>query len=335
MHTFNGGSAPRHIGECSSGRANAIGRVTLFAFAIILWLASAGIASANVWLSTYNFALADRPSVQIWTDETLTSPYRLRAKFIDGSQYGFHAATAYNNYGAALDALPAPGTYSVALYSVQYASDGITVLAIGPETNVDVTVLWGTPSYQPMYWNDRGTIEHNNNCYNYANNKRTDTYAQPGWWAYLNNSSLLYYANFMYYGCADHGGSWSVDNDGLVRDNLVLAVLADGFEATTASATSPTGKTKMALVMKPVDYYNFTSSTWDYHWYRQDSNGLWSQKHGGIDATDLDDYFNVITNPETADSSYYGYTTFIGYFFTPSDKVQGQGHATIDGPYPE
>src|ERR1017187_6490657 len=195
MNTFNGCSASRHIGECSSGRANAFGRVRLLAFPIILWLASAGIASANVWLSTYNFALADRPSVTIWTDETLTSPYRLRAKFNDGSQYGFHAATAYNNYGGALDALPAPGTYSVALYSVQYAQDGITVLSIGTETVLDVTVLWGTPSYQPTYWNTGGTIQNHNNCYDYADNKRTDHYSQPGYWAYLHYSSL-YFTNY-------------------------------------------------------------------------------------------------------------------------------------------
>ncbi len=49
------------------------------------------------------------------------------------------------------------------------------------------------PAYNPTYWNDcsgpepcapwgtcTAVIQCNNNCYNYANNKRTDTFAQPG-----------------------------------------------------------------------------------------------------------------------------------------------------------
>ena len=36
------------------------------------------------------------------------------------------------------------------------------------------------PSYAPGFWNDGSTVQSDNNCYNYGNNKRTDTYAQPG-----------------------------------------------------------------------------------------------------------------------------------------------------------
>ncbi|MEQ8214119.1 MAG: hypothetical protein ABRQ35_09505, partial [Smithellaceae bacterium] len=42
---------------------------------------------------------------------------------------------------------------------------------------------WGCcniPPYSPAFWNDGGTVQLNNNCYNYGNNKRTDTFAQPG-----------------------------------------------------------------------------------------------------------------------------------------------------------
>lgn len=34
--------------------------------------------------------------------------------------------------------------------------------------------------YNPGFWNNNPTILRNNNCYNYASNKRTDTFAQPG-----------------------------------------------------------------------------------------------------------------------------------------------------------
>ena len=36
------------------------------------------------------------------------------------------------------------------------------------------------PKYEPDLWNDNGTIQDNNNCYNYACNMQTNTYAQPG-----------------------------------------------------------------------------------------------------------------------------------------------------------
>src|SRR5689334_1218391 len=36
------------------------------------------------------------------------------------------------------------------------------------------------PRYEPNIWNNDPNIRRNNNCYNYANNKITNTFAQPG-----------------------------------------------------------------------------------------------------------------------------------------------------------
>jgi hypothetical protein len=36
------------------------------------------------------------------------------------------------------------------------------------------------PLYEPAWWNDGGQKQWNNNCYNYASNYRSDTFAQPG-----------------------------------------------------------------------------------------------------------------------------------------------------------
>lgn len=35
-------------------------------------------------------------------------------------------------------------------------------------------------AFNPGFWNNCKTIKQNNNCYNYATNRRTDTFAQPG-----------------------------------------------------------------------------------------------------------------------------------------------------------
>lgn len=150
-----------------------------------------------------------------------------------------------------------------------------------------------TPAYAPAFWNDGSTVQRNNNCYNYSTNTRTDTFAQPGLASGNMYSSLT---------CSE----------------VSSGAISDGMEPTTATAVSPTGKTKIALVVAP---------NLDYHWYRQDSDGKWSHKPGSTKATNLDNAGKVITNPETASRG--AYTSFCGYFFVCSNINQGQAKANI------
>jgi hypothetical protein len=152
---------------------------------------------------------------------------------------------------------------------------------------------WTTPAYQPQYWNDGSTIQYYNNCYNYSNNRRTDSFAQPG-----------------------KAGGDPISS--VTAAEVIAGAISDGLEPTSAGATAPSGKTKIALVIWPGQ---------DYHWYRQDSNGLWSHKPGRTGARNVDQSGSLISNPELANRG--PYTQFAGYFFTPSDAVQGQGHANI------
>jgi hypothetical protein len=154
------------------------------------------------------------------------------------------------------------------------------------------------PPYSPAFWNDSGTVQFNNNCYNYGNNKRTDTFAQPG-------KRSGDYPNAM--ACAD----------------VAAAAVNDGVEKAPASGVCPGTKDKIALVVDPGT---------DYHWYRLGTNGMWSHKPGGTQATNLDASGNPIPNPETADrcSGWLCYTDFCGYFCSCSDDDQGQGHENIN-----
>jgi hypothetical protein len=154
---------------------------------------------------------------------------------------------------------------------------------------------YSTPAYMPAYWND-GAIRPYNNCYNYANNRRTDRFSQPGW---------------------AHGYS----GYDITVAQLRAAAIADGLEPTDSSSVSPVGKTKVALVVGTV------GGSPDYHWYRKDINGLWTHKPGGTSATNLDNSGVAITNPETANRG--GYIHFGGYFFTSSSDSQGHGHQVI------
>lgn len=146
------------------------------------------------------------------------------------------------------------------------------------------------PPYEPSYWND-SSIVRCNNCYNYACNIRTDTFAQPG---YAHHQSHI-----------------------LTCPTVGVAAKADGLA--DAKDKRCTGCTHVvALVM---DVGN------DYHWYRLDDTGGWSHKPGGTPATNRDASNNLITNPETADRNYAGpdyglnYSEFCGYYCVDKNEV--------------
>lgn len=99
-----------------------------------------------------------RPTITTNETSILSGPYRLRAKVIDGSPLGFHAATSNANNNYQIDTVPVSSpsgtTYTVQLYSVTYTDNTYTtVLATGPVTNVTVTFYptFGL-SYTTTYW---------------------------------------------------------------------------------------------------------------------------------------------------------------------------------------
>lgn len=150
------------------------------------------------------------------------------------------------------------------------------------------------PSYTPAFWNDGGQVQWNNNCYNYSNNKRTDTFAQPGRAAGAMYGALT---------CAAVGP----------------AAVADGLDPVAAGVDCSSKKCKLALVVDP---------GWDYHWYRLDDNGMWTHKPGATQATNLDNSGDPINNPETADRG--GYTDFCGYYCSCSSSTEGNGREDIN-----
>ena len=138
--------------------------------------------------------------------------------------------------------------------------------------------FWRYPEYKPEKWNDADGIQYKNNCYNYACNKITNTYAQPGRAA---------------------GNMYSALNCTAVTKGAI----SDNLKTTQSDITCEHCYHKVALVIW---------LGWDYHWYRQDKNGKWSHKPGGTQATNLDNSGNLITDPQTADRGLY--IEFCGYF---------------------
>jgi len=135
------------------------------------------------------------------------------------------------------------------------------------------------PDADIAYWNDGGTIQGNNNCYNYASNYRTNTFAQPG------RSSGQQYTSLS--GCTVAAGQRSA-KDGAIADGLINLPLANN--------NCPSKGHLVALVIAP---------NADYHWFRKGPNGQWSHKPGSTPAKITDNSGNLITDPRTADRGPY------------------------------
>lgn len=133
------------------------------------------------------------------------------------------------------------------------------------------------PLWEPGWWNDAGQVQFNNNCYNYATDYRSDTFAQPGLAAGAMYASLT---------CPDV-------RSGAIADKLLGAPRAN---------KCPKEGHLVALVVGP---------GWDFHWYRKGRNGYWTHKPGGTEATDVDNSMNPIADPRTADRG--GYTDFCSF----------------------
>ncbi|MBB5159109.1 hypothetical protein [Saccharopolyspora phatthalungensis] len=136
--------------------------------------------------------------------------------------------------------------------------------------------------FDPDFWNAADVIT-KNNCYNYASDWRTDTFAQPGLGA---------------------GEVWQ----SLSCQDVTRAALADGCHRQfDCFPDSEKPRRLVALVMAP---------DIDYHWYRIHTHeeGFWGHKPGGTAARNVDNSNRLITNPETCDRGMY--TQFCGYFYT-------------------
>jgi hypothetical protein len=145
--------------------------------------------------------------------------------------------------------------------------------------------------YEPAVWNDNNGIEENNNCYNYACNMQTGTFAQPG-------------------KATGHQYPRPIDCPGVDQ-----GAQSDGLRPIDCDTGCGCRDCchQVALVVAPGRGFN------DYHWYRRDRDGKWSHKPGSTPATNLDNSGNPITDPRTADRGLY--TVFCGCYCVCEGKV--------------
>lgn len=143
------------------------------------------------------------------------------------------------------------------------------------------------PLYEPAWWNDGGQRQFGNNCYNYATNYRTDTFAQPG-----------LAAGAMYSALTRASVRPAAEKDDLISDP-------------GANNRCPKEGHLVALVIWPGV---------DFHWYRKGRDGHWTHKPGGTHATNVDNSGNTILDPRTADRG--GYTDFCTFMVVMHGHVK-------------
>jgi len=132
------------------------------------------------------------------------------------------------------------------------------------------------PLWDPVWWNDGGPVQSGNNCYNYAVDYRSDTYAQPG------RAAGAMYAS-------------------VTAADVRLASLADALQDAPLRNRCPAKGHLVALCVSP----------WDFHWYRKQRSGRWTHKPGPDPVTQLDEAGHPIADPRTADRG--PYTQFVGF----------------------
>jgi len=147
--------------------------------------------------------------------------------------------------------------------------------------------------YDPSSWGiANSNICLNNNCYNYACNLHTMTFAQPGRWP---PAYTYIHVNFA---------------------QLDAAALHDGLHR-ACDCLSSSEKTRhfVALAIKPEvpAASGSPSQPGDFHWYRKHNGNLWGHKVGSSPVSCKDYSGALITDPERCNSG--DYTVFGGYYY--------------------
>lgn len=215
---------------------------------------------------------------------------------VELAAYPFSYADSEQIYGLLLEAFPEPLVSHALKRRMKRLARSTLLLPAkrrykpcAPNPAVDArpfNLNWGTVGFnhQPC-----------NNCYDYANDRLTDTYSQPGY-----GSGQLFTAH-----------TAAAIGDAAVRDGLVrvpnlsdpLKKPGSGWYVALFLGSVPTASGKREL---------------DYHWLRQNREGCWSHKLGPGSICNTDSNGVPIYDPLSAVYNWGGinYNKFGGFFRT-------------------
>ena len=178
------------------------------------------------------------------------------------------------------------------------------------------------PGYEPEKWNSNIYIKRTHNCYAYALNlidiKQANICEKYMKITNKHDCPMLRPQPGQLSGYRDEFTPSPVTckkiEERMMKDNPLIKKLKLNEEC-------PDNFYKIALVSRT------KKNNSDYHFYRQDNNGLWSHKDGWKLATNKDAKGKLIRSPETANRGYYN--IFCGYYAVPNlDKLKNMSNIT-------
>jgi hypothetical protein len=161
------------------------------------------------------------------------------------------------------------------------------------------------PNYNPNYWNNNKNIKNNNNCYSYSVNNKNHHFGkpQPGYFARFNHIQNNQYKCAYFFK--------RILND-------IPSVYLTSFKQKCKK-----GFTKAFFAI------DSNKNEHDYHFYRQDTNKLWSHKPGTTNVINYDANYKIIKNPYTANRNYTSYNYDKPCFFFCVNHKFGKTKAKI------
>lgn len=168
------------------------------------------------------------------------------------------------------------------------------------------------PAYEPDRWNRRKELRETHNCFAYAMNVHDPKQVRA---CQLNEN-----CNVPFHQPGSASGHPGFRSRRLKTcPDMIARLLGDNPSMKMVNFTEkcPAHTSKIALVVDPDE---------DYHFFRQDSNGMWSHKPGGTPVTNLDADGKLIYDPRLAsrdyqkDGSKLNYDTFCAYMCVARDK---------------
>jgi hypothetical protein len=169
------------------------------------------------------------------------------------------------------------------------------------------------PKFEPERWNNRREIRETHNCFAYAMNVNDPKQVM--------NCQQNKDCNVPFHqpgSASGHNGFSSVRNK--TCSEMVARILGDnpGIRMIGFTDQCPVETSKIAIVVDPKE---------DYHFFRQDTNGLWSHKPGGTAVTDKDSSGRPIYDPKLANRNYLAggghlnYNKFCSYLCVPRTRI--------------
>lgn len=183
------------------------------------------------------------------------------------------------------------------------------------------------PRYDPGRYNNDPAVYKSHNCYSYSMNVIDGDLVS----SCRQNNAKECRSHFHQPGAlnGDRYALNAVDRRTCPTVEKLMKSDVPEIQPSSFEATCPTGMSKIALVVDKGE---------DYHYYRQDADGLWSHKDGSNKVKRFDADKKPIFNPETANRDYtptgsdLNYDDFCGFYCVPRATTVrlGQGGMRIE-----